>query len=88
MKSLYNLPMDKLEVILENIRSHLNIKRNADNFEKIMSTAIIGFEKIGPKMGLHIEGLYEDLINDLEYQELCLLVSSEIDISKYINPKM
>ena len=67
MKSLYSLPMDKLEVLLENIRSHLNIKRNADNFERIMSTMIIGFEKMGPKMGLHIEGLYEDLIKDLEY---------------------
>ena len=59
--------MDKLEIILENIRSHLNIKRNADNFEKIMSTMIIGFEKIGPKIGLYIEGLYDDLINDLDY---------------------
>ena len=53
-----------------------------------MSTILISSEKMAPKMGVYIEGIYEDLFNDMEYQELCLLVSSEIDISKYINPKV
>lgn len=67
MKSLYGLSLEKLQIILENIRSHLNIKRNADNFEKIMNTLILTSEKLAPRMGIYIDGLYEELIKDLEY---------------------
>ena len=58
MKSLYGKSLNELEITLENIRSHLNIKRNADNFEKIMNAIIMTSEKIAPKMGIYLEGLH------------------------------
>ena len=58
MKSLYGKSLNELEITLENIRSHLNIKRNADNFERIMNTIIMTSEKIAPKMGIYLEGLH------------------------------
>jgi len=32
-----------------------------------MSTLILTSEKIAPRMGIYIDGLYNDLINDMEY---------------------
>jgi len=54
MKTLYGLSVEKLEIILENIRSNLNIGRNAKNFESMLYTLIKTGETICPRIGINI----------------------------------
>ena len=65
----------------------MNLNRNKDIFYNVVNTGLIGFEKIACYTGYDINGLTDDLMKDPDFQYDLKMISCEIDLSKYINPK-
>ena len=86
-KKLFTLNYNELLTILENIRTTINIKQNKANFIVLSSNLIKGIETISNYSGYNVEGLENYLMNNEEFNIDLQIISCELDISKYINPK-
>jgi hypothetical protein len=86
-KKLFLQNIDQLKVILENIRITLNLSRNQNIFNNCVEAGLRGFETISTYSGYDITGLTNELLNDPEFQMDLKIISCELDISKYVNPK-
>ena len=72
---------------MENIRVELNLKKNSEIFLNTAKTAIIGYEKLLCYSGIDINGVSNELLNDPNFLYDLQIISCEIDVSRYINPK-
>lgn len=63
------------------------MKKNSDLFLNTAKTAIIGYEKVMCYSGIDINGVSEELLKDENFLYDLKMISAEIDLSKYINPK-
>lgn len=86
-KSLFTLNLDQLKLILENIRTIINIKQNKTNFITISSNIIKGIETISTYSGYDVSGLEQQLLGNPEFIMDLNILSAETDVSKYLNPK-
>lgn len=86
-KSLFNLSLDKLKIILENIRVELNLYKNKTLFLDGCKFLLTSYENVACYSGFNIKGLSDDLMNDPDFLYDLQMISCEIDVSKYINPK-
>lgn len=86
-KSLFTLQLDKLKIILENIRVELNLFRNKTIFMDTAKSLLIGYEKIACYSGFNIENISNELLADPDFVMDLQIISAEIDISKYVNAK-
>ena len=48
---------------------------------------LIGYEKVMCYSNINIQGIWDDLLNNPDFIYDLQMISCEIDISKYINPK-
>lgn len=89
IKKLIYQSVSKLQIILENIRYELNLKRNKSMLLTSFEFGCRTLEK-GSKMlfDIDIEGGYDELMKDDDFKIDLLMMSSEIDISSYISPKI
>ena len=88
IKKLITLSIDQLKIIRENIKFELNLKRNHSIFFNTLEVTTTAIENISTNIfNIDIKGGYKELSKDPEFQLDLLMISSEIDISKYINPK-
>ena len=67
-KKLFDLNCDNLELILENIRIELNVKRNHSNFKDIVEFSLKGIENVAISQNIDLSGFSEELINDPNFQ--------------------
>jgi hypothetical protein len=74
-------------VILENIRITLNLNRNSNIFMNTVNVGLKGIETISTYSGYDITGLTEEIMKDEDFLLDLKIISCELDISKYINPK-
>lgn len=81
------MSIDQLKLLLENIRVELNLKKNNTLFIETCKNLLVGYEKVMLYGNVNISGISDDLINDPNFMYDLQLISCEIDISKYINPK-
>lgn len=86
-KLLFNHNINKLKVILENIRIELNLKKNSNLFLETSKNILIGYEKVMCHSGIDLNGVWDDLLNNPDFIYDLQMISCEVDISKYINPK-
>ena len=86
-KKLFNLKLNELQVILENIRVEMNLSKNREMFNTLVSTSIIGLEKVSGYLGYHVDNLSQDLMKDESFQYDLKILQCEVDISRYINIK-
>lgn len=86
-KKLFNLKLNELQVILENIRVENSLSQNREMFNNIVHTSLIGLEKISGYLNYNVDGLTNDLIKDPSFQYDMKILSCEIDMSRYINTK-
>ena len=86
-KKLFNMNIDQLNLILENIRVEMNLNRNAELFNTGVSVGLKGLETISKYSGYDVEGLEKELMNDRDFLLDLQIIQAEIDMSKYINPK-
>jgi len=77
-----------MQIILENIRFELNLKRNHYLFFNTLEVAATTFEKFASLyFAIDFNGCYAELKQNPEFEMDLLMVASEIDINQYINPK-
>jgi len=86
-KKLFNLKLNELEVLLENIRVELNLNRNKEMFETIIHSSLIGLEKISSYCNYNVEGLTNDLMKDESFLYDLKIIQCEVDVSRWINPR-
>lgn len=86
-KQLFNYDIMKLKVLLENIRIELNLKKNSTLFIETSKNLLVGYEKVMCYSGIDIKGVWDELINNPDFIYDLQMISCEIDISRYINPK-
>ena len=87
-KKLFIMNIDQLNVILEDIRINLNLDRNKNSFNNIVEFSLKGIEQVGSYSGYNMDGLTNELMNDPQFILDLQIISCEIDVSAYINPKM
>ncbi len=63
------------------------MNRNKDVFYNCVETGLRGFETITKYSGYNIDGLTDELLKDNEFIMDLQMISCEIDMSKYLNPK-
>jgi len=86
-KLLFNYDIMKLKILLENIRIELNLKKNSTLFIDTAKNILVGYEKVLCYSGIDIKGVSEELLNNPDFIYDLQMISCEIDISRYINPK-
>ena len=86
-KKIFTMNLDQLNVILEDIRITLNLSKNKQTFNNIVQFGLNGFENISKIAGYNIDGLTEELMKNPDFRLDLDIISCEIDMSKYINPK-
>ena len=86
-KKLFTLNLNQLKVILEDIRICINLKTNKNSFMNLSQIALKGIETISNYSGYDVSGLEQELMNDESFIMDIQIISCELDISKYINPK-
>ena len=86
-KKLFNQSIEQLNIILENIRVELNLSRNAEMFHNGVSVGLKGIETISKYSGYDVDGLEKELMQDQDFILDLQIISCEVDISKYINPR-
>lgn len=87
-KKLITLNVQQLELVLENIRFELNLKRNHYIFYNTFEFLATSFEGLMKNVvGINVDDGYAELKKDPNFQMDLLMVASEIDVSKYVNPK-
>jgi hypothetical protein len=84
---LFNINLNDLKVILENIRVELNLSRNKEMFSTLVNASLIGIEKVSSYCNYNIDGFSNELMNDPSFQYDLKIIQCEIDCSKYINVK-
>ena len=87
-KKLFTQSIDQLKIILENIRIQMNLNRNKDMFINGVSIGLKGLETISNYSGYDVTGLEYELMNDPNFLLDLQIIQAEVDISKYINPKV
>jgi hypothetical protein len=65
----------------------LNLKKNGDLFLSTVKNTIIGYEKVMVYSGVDINGVADELLKDENFLYDLKMISAEIDLSRYINPK-
>ena len=86
-KRLFNMSIDQLKVILENIRVEMNLSKNRQIFKTVIETGLRAFEKTAIYSGYDIDGLTNELLQNEDFKLDLDIISCECDISRYINPK-
>ena len=86
-KQLFLLDINKLKIILENIRVQMNLSRNKEIFDNSVSIGLKGIETISTYCNFNVKGLTEELMNDPQFQLDLKIISCETDLTKYINPR-
>lgn len=86
-KKLFNMTIDQLKLLLENIRVELNLKKNNTLFIDTCKNLLVGYEKVMLYANVDLKGIADELINDPNFMYDLQLISCEINISNYINPK-
>ena len=86
-RSLYTQNIDQLNIILEDIRITLNINRNKPVFFNCVETGLRTMETICNYSNFDITGTTDELMNDPEFLYDLKLMSCEINMTDYINPK-
>ena len=86
-KKLYTLNISQLEIILENCRIELSVFRNKQNFSDCVEFGLRSVENISSYTGYDVSGVSDELMNDESFKFDLKVLASEIDISKYLNPK-
>jgi len=86
-KKLYNLSVEKLNIILENIRVEMTLHKNSSIFMNIVETGLRSYEKISSYSGYNIDGLTDSLLLDKEFLDDMDQIACETDLSQWINPK-
>jgi len=90
-KKLYTLNLAQLNIIHENIKCSLNIKRN---FTLFNNTLQVFFNSVEKMISVYLQndcliGTYDDLLkNDIEFNYTLKMLSCEHDLSKYLSPKL
>jgi hypothetical protein len=65
----------------------LNLQKNNSLFIDTCKNLLVGYEKLMVYSGINLKGISEDLMNDPSFIYDIQILSCEVDISKYINPK-
>lgn len=86
-KQLFLLDINKLKIILENIRVQMNLSRNKEIFTNGITIGLKGIEKISNYVGFDLNGLTDELMQDSNFQLDLQIISCEIDLTAYVNPK-
>ena len=86
-RKLLTLTEIQLRLILEDIYININLMRNKTMFSNCVHTGLKSFEIISNYIGFDITGVSDDLFNDQDFLFDLRVISCEIDMSKYINPK-
>jgi hypothetical protein len=86
-RSLYTQNIDQLNIILEDIRITLNINRNKPVFFNCVETGLRTMETFCNYTNFDITGTTDELMNDPEFLYDLKLMSCEINMTDYINPK-
>lgn len=87
-KRLFCMSLDQLKIVLEDIRISISLKSNSSNFQAVSSVCIKGIELISTNyLNYDISGLEQSLKDDKEFQLDLRIISSEVDLSRYLNPK-
>jgi len=86
-KRLYTMSLDQLNVILEDVRISLSLSRNKNIFMHVAETSLRGFENISKYSGYDVSGLTDELLNDPDFIIDLQIISCEVDVSKFVNPK-
>ena len=86
-KKLFIMSIDQLKIILENIRVELNLSRNKEIFITTVSTGLKAIETVSNYSGYDVHGLEDELMKDPDFILDLQIISCEIDMSQYINPK-
>ena len=86
-RTLYTQNIDQLNIILEDIRITLNINRNKPVFFNCIETGLRGLETLSNYNGFDITGLTDDLMCDTDFLYDLRLMSCEVNMTEYINPK-
>ena len=86
-KKLFTLNLNQLKVILEDIRITINLKSNKSSFLTISQALLKGIETVSIYSGYDVSGLEQELMTDPDFIMDLQILSCELDISKYLNPK-
>ena len=65
----------------------MNLSKNKEMFNTLVSTSIIAIEKVSGYVGYNVDGLSKDLLNNESFQYDLKILQCEIDCSNYINVK-
>lgn len=85
--NLLGLSIHQLNLILEDIRITINLDRNEDIFMTSTQLMLRGIESTCKYTGYDIDGMTDEIYNDPEFIMDLKMISAEIDMCQYINPK-
>ncbi len=86
-KRLFTMRKNELEILLENIRCEISLKKNKEMFETIVHSSLVGIEKISSYCNYNVEGLTNNLMKDESFLYDLKIIQCEIDCSRWISPK-
>jgi len=88
IRNLNFLSEDDLNNTLELIRFEISISKNYTNFNNILESALRSIETISTKFfNIDVSGSADELLKDEDFIDYLKCISSEIDISEYIDNK-
>jgi len=65
----------------------MNLSRNKEIFTNGITIGLKGIEKISNYVGFDLNGLTDELMQDSNFQLDLQIISCEIDLTAYVNPK-
>ena len=84
---MHNYTLDDLKIIKQNIIYELSVKNNYKKFLSLLDQGLSVYETVLVSLNVDITGFADDLRKNEDAQIALKMISCEVDLSKYIDPK-